>query len=109
MTEHPTPRRTPETPCLMCDGDGVVRCPLHRPHNWSCFACWSGEVCSACDGRGHLQREATHGVACGICGGGIYFETCGINGCEYAVAGECQTCGERTLHQCPEHGQAATP
>lgn len=43
------------------------------------------------------------GAECAICGGGVYFETCGIDGCEYAVAGECQRCGERTPHACPEH------
>jgi hypothetical protein len=47
------------------------------------------------------------GVGCGLCGGSIYFETCGIGGCEFAIAGECQRCGERTPHTCPDHPATA--
>lgn len=46
-----------------------------------------------------------YGVSCGLCDGGVYMETCGIDGCEWVVAGECQNCGERTPHKCPDHPQ----
>jgi hypothetical protein len=46
-------------------------------------------------------------VECAICGGPVYFETCQVVGCEFAVAGECQRCGERTPHACPDHPATA--
>jgi hypothetical protein len=54
------------------------------------------------------MTEFNLGIACGICDGSIYMETCGIDGCEWAVAGECQRCGERTLHVCPDHRSEAS-
>lgn len=33
------------------------------------------------------------GCCCGTCGGPIYFTTCEVAGCVYAVASECQRCG----------------
>jgi hypothetical protein len=47
------------------------------------------------------------GVCCGGCGGSIYFERCmdqNDTNHEWAVAGECQTCGARHPHTCMECG-----
>jgi hypothetical protein len=48
--------------------------------------------------------EMNVGVECGPCGSGpVYFETCGVGGCEYATASECQNCGARWPIACPDH------
>jgi hypothetical protein len=45
------------------------------------------------------------GVACGRCDGPVYMETCPIDGHEWALASECQRCGDRYVIEpdgCPD-------
>jgi len=35
------------------------------------------------------------GVVCGRCGGPVYMETCNVDGHDWAMASECQRCGDR--------------
>jgi hypothetical protein len=41
--------------------------------------------------------ELEAGVVCGHCGGPVYFETCPVEGHDWALAGECQRCGYRSV------------
>lgn len=52
------------------------------------------------------MTEMAVGVGCGVCGGGpLYFETCPVSGHDWALASECQNCGERHLTgTCQEPG-----
>jgi hypothetical protein len=46
--------------------------------------------------QSRISENAAVGVECGQCGSpAVYFETCDVSGHDWAVASECQTCGDR--------------